>query len=186
MTLKYLFKARFVGIPPFEQTPEDQDSQDPSKSAFTEYLRLCEKYTPLVFSLSDGVDTYLVNLGSGVIFKNGFPIYQPDLDLEGKDARVIYFRQVQQSIVVPATFINPRSYGPMTDGQLLIVDRQGNDHIFPDTSELKKEQIMDTDGKVVGDRYMVYPTKGATSVKYILGWQATIDGKNVQKTIELS
>src|SRR5918912_87361 len=87
MPLKYLFTVEYLDGTTFQQNPEDVSFQDPQRSAF--YDVDVDKVKR--FSLSDGADTYSVDLTDGHFEVNGKKLWMHDMYID--KFRLIFFRR---------------------------------------------------------------------------------------------
>jgi len=101
LVLKYLFSARLADGQLFVQTPEDVDSENPSRSAFTELLRISENNRIREFYLEDSAANriYSVNLDTGHFEANGNPFFLHTEDFL-QNFQLRYIRQVAARVNV--------------------------------------------------------------------------------------
>src|SRR5690349_8203964 len=91
--LKYLFSAEYKDGSFFDQTPEDVSKTNPEKSCFHDV-----KHDQLIrFGLTDGVNTYVLDLRDCHFELNGIP-FKIEHEQHLKNIRLIYFRKVQRDI----------------------------------------------------------------------------------------
>lgn len=99
LELKYLFHCQFNDGETFVQNKEDKSFIDETKSAFTDLLKKAEEKSIDTFSLTDNVNTYLVDLRDGHFEINGIPFFAHEQtfqnDLQVSNFRLIYYRRNQ-------------------------------------------------------------------------------------------
>ena len=92
MSLKYLFTVKYSDGSIFEQNPEDVSQIDPQKSAFYDVLESGKQVE--IFSLSDGVNTYSINLKNAKFYLNNKAFIFPDkLPQRGDVMELVFFRR---------------------------------------------------------------------------------------------
>jgi hypothetical protein len=97
---RYLFKAEFTDLTSFKQPEDDHSELDPEKRNAWFDLQQSDKKIKN-FSLSNGIDTWSVNLLTGMFFHNGMPfLATPEQDLLKlkPELRLVYFREVQRDV----------------------------------------------------------------------------------------
>jgi hypothetical protein len=140
MPLKYLFTATFADGSKLVQTLEDQSVLEPDKrSAFFDVLAKA-KQTPLVrFELTEGEQTYAVDLTDGHFEHNGV-------------------------VFAVSDGLDPNEAQNLAGATREIVFWRRHSH-----------EIRMMDGVELGH-----------NVRYDLGWQANVNGKNVQRLIHFT
>lgn len=93
--LEYLFSASFKDGSTYSQNAEDISNIEPSKSCFYDVLQLEKdnKNPVLIFCISDGEKTYLVDLRDGRFDINGASFYLHDVEESLNNMRLVYFRR---------------------------------------------------------------------------------------------
>lgn len=87
MSLKYLFTAEYKDGTLFTQNPEDVSAVDPKRSAFFDV-----KHDQLIgFVLSDGKNTFGVDLTDGHFEINGVPFFLHETEM--RDFKLFFFRR---------------------------------------------------------------------------------------------
>jgi hypothetical protein len=102
MELKYLFRARFSDGTKIQQTPEDQSTIDPRRSAYFDVLRRIDDVVS--FSLENSEAWYSVSLEDGRFSAQGViieaqPCGKPEMPAGGK-FKLIYFRDHTHTFVM--------------------------------------------------------------------------------------
>ena len=96
--LKYPFTAVLDDGSTYRQTSDDVSLTDPKRSAFYDIKDSKVK----TFTLSNGVDSYSVDLSTGAFEVNGKPFsVQLENDILPTNLRLIYFRRRRQHFMIP-------------------------------------------------------------------------------------
>jgi hypothetical protein len=94
LDLKYLFTVGFADGTVYEQNEQDVSVSDPTRSCFFDVLEQERNGNPvIVFCLTDGVNTYLVDLRDGHFEVNGIPFRFHEKDEPVHNRRLIFARR---------------------------------------------------------------------------------------------
>lgn len=96
VALKYLFTVEYKDGSTYKQNDQDVSFQDSTRSCFYDVAQRLDEVKR--FSVSDGDNTFLVDMSDGCFEVNSVPFYMHDRDLTLRDARLIFYRQHTHSL----------------------------------------------------------------------------------------
>ena len=178
MELKYIFTAEYSDGTTHTQNAEDTSITREDGSSFTDVDQ--EKLVKFHLDGPDG--RYSVDLTQGVIDHDGQPVaVEGEPFVATNPLRLIYGRLHTHSKTSAAVFKIPQSAKSLDDGQLLVVDSKGQEHIFPVGAEIAQEK----DGDIT--IYKVWPQPDSHLMEYVLGFESE-DGAGVlrKRTINIT
>lgn len=127
--LKYLFTAEYEDGSSYTQPEDDVSRLHKGDKDFTpSSFRDIDQDKLVRFSLSDGTDTYGVDLRTGEFFVNGkeLSLHEQGFDPYAHKLRLIYFREVRKefdvNMVEKDTYVNRYIFGWQT------TDKDGKNH----------------------------------------------------------
>lgn len=116
--LKYLFTAEYEDGSSYTQPEDDKSRLHKGDKDFTpSSFRDIDQEKLVKFSLSDGTDTYSVDLRTGDFAVNGkeLSLHEQNFDPFGHKLRLIYFREVRKEFNInmeeTALYINKYIFG---------------------------------------------------------------------------
>lgn len=107
--LKYLFTAEYEDGSSYTQPEDDKSRLHKGDKDFTpSSFRDIDQDKLVRFSLTDGVDTYAVDLKTGDFSVNGkeISLYEQDFDPYAHKLRIIYFREIHRQFNVGMEEVN--------------------------------------------------------------------------------